>query len=208
MPHPAPSAPLCLAAVLAFGQTLVMQTFFIMFSGIALVGAYHALLVLPVCLSLLQPSSRPRLTRARWVAKASRRSSRGCRSGHERESPPRAPPFRFPVQQLPIYDGVPPSHVDQGDKMFAKLQELCNDGCGLTSDLPLARRTIRACQLLHQHLRHWERGWLFFPFARVLSTNAIAPFPKVDEHCTNLLNTQWGLGLVRNLKVILERPHH
>ena len=40
-------------SLLALGRTLIMQTFFVMFSGIALVGAYHALVILPVCLSLL-----------------------------------------------------------------------------------------------------------------------------------------------------------
>lgn len=40
-------------SLLSCGRTLIMQTFFIMFSGVAVVGTYHALVVLPVCLSLL-----------------------------------------------------------------------------------------------------------------------------------------------------------
>ena len=44
---------------LAFSQSAVFTTFFVMMTGMVLVGLFHALLVLPICCSFLpEPPSR------------------------------------------------------------------------------------------------------------------------------------------------------
>jgi len=50
------------AVVLALGKSFVMTVFFRMLTGLVVVGLYHALLLLPVCLSLLPSSALPATT--------------------------------------------------------------------------------------------------------------------------------------------------